>query len=274
MKNYLEMLQHILDHGTIKKTRTGIDTLSVLGGHLRFDLEQGFPLVTTKFVSFKNIFYELKWFLSGSDNIQYLNSHNVNIWNEWADESKSIGPMYGSQWTNWGGKNINQIDHALDELRNNPNSRRIIISSWNPEFLPDATIPPHANVSLGKMALAPCHVLIHFIVHNGKLCCCFYQRSSDVFLGLPYNIASYALLTHLVAQQVNLPVGELICYLGDCHLYVNHIEQAKLQLNRNPYKLPTIETINRNQSIYEYEFSDLILLHYIYHERIRAKIAV
>ena len=240
MKAYLELLDKILNEGTLKGDRTGSGTLSIFGHQMRFNLAQGFPLVTTKKLHLKSIIHELLWFLKGETNLHFLHEHQVNIWNEWADEKGDLGPVYGFQWRSWptpDGRHIDQIQQVIEQLKKTPNSRRIIVSAWNVGDLPDETISPQKNVAQGKMALAPCHAFFQFYVADGKLSCQLYQRSCDTFLGLPFNIASYALLTLMVAQQADLEVGDFIWTGGDVHLYLNHQDQAKLQLKRTPYEL-------------------------------------
>jgi len=244
MQQYLALLDKILQQGIQKGDRTGSGTLSVFGHQMRFDLQQGFPLITTKKVHVKSIIHELLWFLNGDTNIAYLNEHGVTIWDEWADDEGNLGPVYGQQWRSWplaNGETVDQIAVVLDQLKNNPNSRRMIVSAWNVADLPDESISPQQNVEQGKMALAACHTLFQFYVADGKLSCQLYQRSCDTFLGLPFNIASYAFLTHMLAQQANLDVGEFVWTGGDVHLYLNHLQQAKEQLKRSPFSLPTLE---------------------------------
>jgi thymidylate synthase len=241
MQQYLDLLERIRTEGALKGDRTGSGTLSIFGHQMRFNLAEGFPLVTTKKIHLKSIIHELLWFLKGETSLAYLHENQVNIWNEWADDQGELGPVYGHQWRSWptaDGHKIDQIQQIIDQLKKTPHSRRIIVSAWNVADLPDETISPQANVKLGKMALAPCHAFFQFYVADGKLSCQLYQRSCDTFLGLPFNIASYALLTHIVAQQSDLAVGDFIWTGGDVHLYLNHQEQADLQLNRKPYALP------------------------------------
>jgi thymidylate synthase len=264
MKNYLELLQDILDHGVRKSDRTGTGTLSVFGRQLRFDLSQGFPVVTTKKLHLRSIIHELLWFLSGSTNIRYLRENGVTIWDEWADENGDLGPVYGSQWRSWptpDGRTIDQIARVVEQIRTNPDSRRHLVSAWN-------------VAEVDRMALPPCHYAFQFYVANGKLSCLFNMRSVDTFLGLPFNIASYALLTHMVAQQCDLEAGELIWCGGDVHLYSNHIEQAKLQLTREPYPLPTLVIKRRPETIFDYKYEDFEIVGYQCHPAIKAPIAV
>jgi thymidylate synthase len=277
MKAYLELLNKVLNEGTLKGDRTGSGTLSIFGHQMRFDLTQGFPLVTTKKIHLKSIIYELLWFLRGETNLAFLHEHQVNIWNEWADEKGDLGPVYGYQWRSWptsDGRHIDQIQQVIEQLKKTPNSRRIIVSAWNVADLPDETISPQKNVAQGKMALAPCHAFFQFYVADGKLSCQLYQRSCDSFLGLPFNIASYALLTHIVAQQTDLEVGDFIWTGGDVHLYLNHQEQAKLQLKRTPYELCHLQIKNKPQSIFDYQYEDFCCADYQAHEHIKAAISI
>ncbi|MDO8843866.1 thymidylate synthase [Methylicorpusculum sp.] len=277
MKQYLALLETILNEGTLKGDRTGSGTRSIFGHQLRFDLAAGFPLVTTKKVHFKSIVHELLWFLNGDTQLDYLHQHQVTIWNEWADASGDLGPIYGYQWRSWpakDGRQIDQIQTVIEQLRALPNSRRIIVSAWNVADLPDESMSPQQNVANGKMALAPCHALFQFYVADGKLSCQLYQRSCDTFLGLPFNIASYALLTHMVAQQCDLKVGDFIWTGGDVHLYLNHTEQAKLQLSRTPGPLPALKINRRPESIFNYRFEDFELIGYTPQDPIKAPIAI
>ncbi len=277
MKQYLDLLQRILIEGCTKGDRTGCGTLSVFGAQLRFSLDEGFPLVTTKRVHFKSIIYELLWFLQGDTNITYLNNNKVSIWDEWADAQGDLGPVYGQQWRSWptaDGQFVDQIDILVKQIKNTPNSRRLIVSAWNVADLPDESLSPQANVQLGKMALAPCHVLFQFYVADGKLSCQLYQRSCDTFLGLPFNLASYALLTFMLAQQCDLKPGELIWTGGDVHLYLNHIQQAKLQLRRQPNRLPKLHIKRHPNSIFDYCYEDFELFEYEPHPPIKAPIAI
>jgi thymidylate synthase len=277
MKQYLQLLDKILQEGTLKGDRTGSGTLSIFGHQMRFALADGFPLVTTKKIHAKSIIHELLWFLKGETNIAYLREHNVNIWNEWADDEGELGPIYGYQWRSWptpDGRVIDQIQQIIEQLNNTPNSRRMIVSAWNVADLPDESISPQQNVANGKMALAPCHAFFQFYVADGKLSCQLYQRSCDTFLGVPFNIASYALLTHIVAQQCNLQVGDFIWTGGDVHLYLNHLEQAKLQLTRQPYQLPRLTIKRKPESIFAYQYDDFEITDYQAHEHIKAAISV
>jgi len=264
MRQYHDLLRHILDHGAEKSDRTGTGTLSVFGWQMRFDLAQGFPLVTTKKLHLKSIVHELLWFLSGDTNVRYLRENGVTIWDEWADADGELGPVYGAQWRAWttsDGRKIDQIARVIELLKRDPDSRRIIVNAWNVG-------------DLERMALTPCHALFQFYVARGRLSCQLYQRSADVFLGVPFNIASYALLTHMVAQQCDLQVGDFIWTGGDTHLYVNHVEQARTQLAREPLPLPRLEIKRRPDSIFEYRFEDFEFVGYQAHPPIKAPIAV
>lgn len=264
MQVYLELLQHILNKGTRKQDRTGTGTISTFGYQMRFDLQKGFPLVTTKKLHLRSIIYELLWFLKGDTNIKYLNDHKVRIWNEWADENGDLGPVYGHQWRSWGapnGKHIDQISEIIDQIKNNPDSRRIIVSAWNVADIP-------------QMALAPCHALFQFYVADGKLSLQLYQRSADVFLGVPFNIASYCLLLHMVAQVCNLKVGEFIHTFGDVHIYNNHIDQVNLQLTRDPRPLPTLKLNPDRKDIFSFKYEDFSIDGYDPHPHIKAEVAV
>ena len=277
MKPYLHLLDKILQEGNLKGDRTGSGTLSIFGYQMRFPLDQGFPLVTTKKIHLKSIIHELLWFLKGETNLAYLHAHQVNIWNEWADDQGELGPVYGHQWRSWptpDGRHIDQIQQVVEQLKKTPNSRRIIVSAWNVADLPDESMSPQQNVAQGKMALAPCHAFFQFYVADGKLSCQLYQRSCDTFLGLPFNIASYALLTHMMAQQSDLEVGDFIWTGGDVHLYLNHQDQAKLQLTREPYPLPTLIINRKPESILDYTFEDFSFTGYQTHEPIKAPISV
>jgi len=264
MEQYHQLLKHILDNGVSKTDRTGTGTTSYFGYQMRFNLQDGFPMVTTKRLHLKSIIYELLWFLKGETNIKYLKEHGVSIWDEWADANGELGPVYGKQWRSWqgaDGKVIDQINDAIKQIKSNPDSRRIIVSAWNVADLPE-------------MALMPCHALFQFYVVNGKLSCQLYQRSADVFLGVPFNIASYALLTMMVAQVCDLQPGEFIHSFGDVHLYNNHIEQAKLQLTRTPYALPTMKINPVVKDIFDFTYEDFTLENYQYHPAIKATVAV
>ncbi len=277
MKQYLQLLDKILTEGTVKGDRTGSGTLSIFGHQMRFALAEGFPLVTTKKIHLKSIIHELLWFLKGDTNIGYLRDHNVNIWNEWADGQGELGPIYGYQWRSWptpNGDSVDQIQQVIKQLKQTPNSRRMIVSAWNVADLPDESISPQQNVANGKMALAPCHAFFQFYVADGKLSCQLYQRSCDTFLGVPFNIASYALLTHIVAQQCDLQVGDFIWTGGDVHLYLNHQEQAKTQLARHPFVLPRLTIKRKPESIFAYQYEDFEIVGYQAHEHIKAAISI
>jgi len=264
MRQYLDMMRHVLEHGARKEDRTGTGTLSVFGQQLRFGLDQGFPLVTTKRVHTKSIIYELLWFLRGETNVRWLQQHGVTIWDEWADEQGELGPVYGRQWRAWptaDGGTVDQMACIVEQLRNDPDSRRIIVSAWNVG-------------ELGRMALAPCHAFFQFYVAGGRLSCQLYQRSCDIFLGVPFNIASYALLTHMLAQQCDLLPGEFIWTGGDCHLYLNHLEQAQLQLSRQPFELPQLVLRRRPPTLFDYQFEDFEITGYQHHPAISARVAV
>lgn len=264
MQQYLAMMRHVRDHGARKDDRTGTGTLSVFGYQMRFDLSQGFPLVTTKRLHTKSIVHELLWFLRGDSNVRYLQENGILIWNQWADDDGELGPIYGVQWRSWptaSGDTIDQIEEVVDLLRNNPDSRRILVSAWNVAEIPN-------------MALPPCHTMFQFYVADGKLSCQLYQRSADTFLGVPFNIASYALLTHMLAQQADLKVGDFVWTGGDCHLYLNHLAQAEEQLAREPLQLPRLAIRRRPDSIFDYRFEDFEMLNYEYHPHIKAAVAV
>jgi thymidylate synthase len=277
MKQYLDLLQDILDNGTRKGDRTGTGTLSVFGRQYRHDLADGFPLLTTKKLHLKSIINELIWFLNGGTNTAWLKENGVSIWDEWATEEGDLGPLYGAQWTAWptrDGGSINQIDYVVDCLRNNPDSRRILFHGWNVEYLPDEKVSPTDNVKAGRMALPPCHLLYQFYVADGRLSAQLYIRSSDTFLGLPYNTASLAALTMMLAQQTGLVPGEIIITTGDSHIYSNHLEQVREQLGREPRPLPTLNILRKPESIYDYRFEDFELLDYQPHAHIAAPVAV
>lgn len=277
MRQYLNILQDILTNGTEKGDRTGTGTTSVFGRQIRHDLSKGFPLLTTKKLHFKSIANELIWFLSGDTNIEWLKSHGVSIWNEWATESGDLGPVYGKQWTAWPtkeGGSINQIDYVVETLKRNPNSRRILFHGWNVEYLPDESLSPQENAKRGKMALPPCHLLYQFYVANNKLSAQLYIRSSDSFLGLPYNMASLALLTHMLAQQCDLVPHEIIISIGDLHAYSNHLAQINTQLSREPRTLPQLKINRRPVSIYDYQFEDFEIVGYDPYPSIAAPIAI
>ncbi len=277
MQQYLDLMRHVKEHGTRKGDRTGTGTLSVFGHQMRFDLRAGFPLVTTKKCHLRSIIHELLWFLQGETNIQYLLDHGVSIWNEWATATGDLGPVYGRQWRCWpapDGRHIDQISQLIDQIKRTPNSRRLIVSAWNVADLPDERIGPQANVAAGKMALAPCHAFFQFYVAEGRLSCQLYQRSADIFLGVPFNIASYALLTLMIAQVCELEPGEFIHTLGDAHLYLNHLEQAEEQLSRTPYPLPQMKLNPAVQDLFAFRFDDFELVNYQAHPAIKAPIAI
>jgi thymidylate synthase len=264
MQQYEDFMRHVYEHGQTKTDRTGTGTRSVFGYQMRFDLNEGFPLVTTKKLHTKSIFIELLWFLRGDSNVRWLQERGVSIWDEWADADGNLGPVYGVQWRSWptrGGGHIDQIDQIVRQIRETPDSRRLIVSAWNVGDIPD-------------MALPPCHALFQFYVANGKLSCQLYQRSADIFLGVPFNIASYALLTHMVAQQCDLDVGDFVWTGGDCHLYSNHFEQARLQLARTPFPYPRLNIRRRPPSLFEYEYDDFEIVGYQSHPHIKAPVAV
>lgn len=277
MKAYKELLTDVLNNGVEKGDRTGTGTLSVFGRQFRHDLNDGFPLLTTKKVHFKSIINELIWFLSGDTNTKWLNENGVTIWDEWATESGDLGPIYGKQWTKWptkDGKSINQIDYVINTLKTNPNSRRILFHGWNVEYLPDELKSPQQNVVDGKMALPPCHLLYQFYVANNKLSAHLLIRSSDLMLGWPYNCASLAALTTMIAQQTDLGLGEIIITMSDAHIYLNHLDQVKLQLTREPRPLPKLRMKRKPESIYDYKFDDFELIDYDPHPAISAPVAI
>jgi len=279
MRAYLDLMQDVVDNGIDKGDRTGVGTRSVFGRQIRFDLSKGFPLVTTKKVHLKSIIYEVLWFLKGSTDNNWLRERGVTIWDEWANEQGDLGPIYGKQWRSWvapDGRVVDQIAELIDQIKNKPNSRRLIVSAWNPTELPDETISPQENVEQGRMALAPCHCLFQFYVQSGRLSCQLYQRSADLFLGVPFNIASYALLTHMIAQQCDLEVGEFVHTFGDCHLYTNHLTDDIVfeQLKREPKASPRLHIKRKPASIFEYEFEDFEVLEYESDPAIRAPIAI
>jgi thymidylate synthase len=277
MQQYLDLLRDIQANGTQKGDRTGTGTISVFGRQMRFDLSQGFPLLTTKRIHLKSVVHELLWFLRGDTNVQYLRDNGVSIWDEWADEKGDLGPVYGYQWRNWptpDGRHIDQIANVVTQIRNNPNSRRILVTAMNIADFPDETVSPQQNVKDGKMALAPCHAFFQFYVADGKLSCQLYCRSQDVFLGTPFNWASYALLTHMIAQQCDLEVGDFVWVGGDCHIYSNHLQQVAQQLERSPYPLPKLVIKRKPASIFDYTFEDFEFVDYQYHPAIKAPIAI
>ncbi len=277
MKQYLDLMRHIRDTGIRKEDRTGTGTLSVFGYQMRFDLGEGFPLVTTKRCHLKSIIHELLWFLKGDTNIRYLNDQGVRIWNEWATGEGDLGPVYGAQWRSWptpDGPAIDQISQVIEQIQTRPDSRRLIVSAWNPAVLPDEALSPQANAAEGKMALAPCHTFFQFYVAEGRLSCQLYQRSADVFLGVPFNIASYALLVMMIAQVTGLKPGTLVHTLGDAHLYLNHLQQVDLQLSRTPFELPQMHINPEIHSVFDFSYSDFELRNYQHHSAISAPIAI
>ena len=277
MQNYLMLLQDILHRGTHKSDRTGTGTISLFGYQMRFDLAAGFPAVTTKKLHLKSIIHELLWFLHGGTNISYLNEHGVSIWDEWATDEGELGPVYGAQWRNWltaDGQPIDQISQLLSDLKNKPDSRRHIISAWNPALLPDESLSPQENAAAGLQALPPCHTMFQFHVADGRLSCQMYQRSADVFLGVPFNIASYALLTMMIAQVSGLQAGDFVHTFGDVHIYLNHMEQVKTQLSRKPFPLPVMKLNPERRSLFDFRYEDFELINYQCHPGIRAPIAV
>lgn len=261
MKQYLDMLRYVLENGVDKMDRTGVGTRSVFGQQMRFDLSKGFPLMTTKKMHLKSIIHELLWFIKGDTNVKYLQDNGVRIWNEWADENGNLGPIYGSQWRNWNGEGIDQLAQVVDKLKNNPNDRRMIVSAWNVSKIPEMRLPP-------------CHMMFQFYVANGKLSCMLYQRSCDMFLGVPFNIASYALLTMMLAQVCNLKPGEFVHTLGDTHIYHNHFEQVKEQLRREPLPMPTMKLNPAVKDINDFKFEDFTLENYQCYGAIKAQVAV
>ena len=276
MKQYLDLLTRVRDEGFRKEDRTGTGTLSVFGHQMRFDLQAGFPLVTTKKIHLKSVIHELLWFLSGDTNTHYLEQNGVSIWREWATETGDLGPVYGYQWRSWptpDGRRIDQMRQVVEQIRSNPDSRRIIVSAWNPADLPDERVSPQDNVRAGRMALAPCHAFFQFYVSNECLSCQLYQRSADI-LGVPFNIASYALLTMMVARVCGLGYGEFIHTLGDAHLYLNHVEQCDEQLSRTPYPLPLMRIQDRTNDLFSFRYDDFVIERYRCHPHIQAPIAV
>jgi len=277
MQAYLQLLQDILDTGSRREDRTGTGTISLFGYQMRFDLSQGFPCVTTKKLHLRSIIHELLWFLNGDTNISYLNENGVSIWDEWADADGNLGPVYGAQWRKWAtadGKHIDQIQLLLEDLRERPYSRRHIVSAWNPAVLPDESRSPKDNAREGLQALPPCHTMFQFYVGDGKLSCQMYQRSADVFLGIPFNIASYALLTMMIAQVVDLEPGDFIITLGDSHIYLNHLEQVRTQLSRDTFPLPVMKINPDRKDLFAFVYGDFELQNYQHHAGIKAPIAI
>ncbi|MFT5754223.1 MAG: thymidylate synthase [Flavobacterium sp.] len=274
MKQYHDLVKHVLEHGNQKGDRTGTGTKSVFGYQMRFDLSKGFPMVTTKKLHLKSIIYELLWFLKGDTNIDYLKENGVKIWDDWADENGDLGPVYGYQWRNWNGEEIDQITELIETLKNNPNSRRMLVSAWNPSVLPDTSKSFAENVANNKAALPPCHAFFQFYVADGKLSCQLYQRSADIFLGVPFNIASYALFTMMVAQVCDLQVGDFVHTFGDAHIYNNHMEQLELQLSRECRSLPKMILNSNVKNIFDFTFDDFTLEGYDPHPHIKGAVAV
>ncbi len=277
MKQYLDLMRHVKDHGIYKDDRTGTGTYSIFGYQMRFNLADGFPLVTTKKCHLRSIIHELLWFLQGDTNIGYLRDNGVSIWNEWATPEGDLGPVYGKQWRSWEGPSgevVDQITMLIDEIKTNPDSRRLVVSAWNPAVLPDVTMSPSSNAAHNRQALPPCHCLFQFYVHNGRLSCQLYQRSADIFLGLPFNIASYALLTMMIAQVCQLELGDFVHTLGDAHLYANHMEQVEEQLSRMPRSLPQMKLNLAIQDLFDFTIDDFELLNYQPHPHIKAPVAV
>ncbi len=274
MKQYHDLVRHVLEHGAIKEDRTGTGTKSVFGYQMRFDLSQGFPMVTTKKLHLKSIIYELLWFLKGDTNIAYLQENGVRIWNEWADDQGNLGPVYGHQWRNWNSEEIDQISEVIETLKNNPDSRRMLVSAWNPSVLPNTKQSFADNVAQGKAALPPCHAFFQFYVADGKLSCQLYQRSADIFLGVPFNIASYALLTMMMAQVCGYAPGDFVHTFGDAHIYSNHMEQLELQLSREPRPLPKMHLNPEINNIFDFTFEDFTLTDYDPHPHIKGAVAV
>jgi thymidylate synthase len=274
MKQYLDLVNHVLKSGNEKSDRTGTGTKSVFGYQMRFDLSEGFPMVTTKKLHLKSIVYELLWFLKGDTNIKYLNENGVKIWDEWADSNGDLGPVYGFQWRNWNNNGIDQIVDVIESLKSNPNSRRMLVTAWNPGVLPNTNKSFEENVANGKAALPPCHAFFQFYVHNNKLSCQLYQRSADIFLGVPFNIASYALLTEMIAHVCGYESGDFIHTFGDAHIYNNHIDQLNLQSSRKVRELPTLKIKRKVSDIFDFKFEDFEILNYNPHPHIKGKVAV
>ena len=274
MKQYHDLIKHVLEKGTDKGDRTGTGTRSVFGYQMRFDLSEGFPLVTTKKIHLKSIIHELLWFIKGETNVKYLQDNGVRIWNEWADKNGDLGPVYGRQWRNWNNESIDQLSEVIETIKKNPNSRRILVSAWNPSVLPDTSKSFAENVANGKVALPPCHTFFQFYVADGKLSCQLYQRSADIFLGVPFNIASYALLTMMIAQVCDLEYGDFVHTFGDAHIYQNHFDQVDLQLSRDFRPLPEMKINPEVKSIFDFKFEDFELINYNPHPHIKGKVAV
>lgn len=274
MQQYLDLVHHVMENGVDKGDRTGTGTKSVFGYQMRFDLAEGFPMVTTKKLHLKSIVHELLWFLKGDTNIAYLRENGVRIWNEWADSKGNLGPVYGHQWRNWNSEEIDQIQEIVQTLKTNPDSRRMLVSAWNPSVLPNTSVSFEENVANGKAALPPCHAFFQFYVANGKLSLQLYQRSADIFLGVPFNIASYALLLQMMAQCTGLEAGEFIHTFGDAHIYSNHFEQVQLQLSRKPYTLPTMKLNPEKTNLFDFTYEDFELVNYECHPLIKGKVSI
>lgn len=274
MQQYLDLVRRARNDGAVKGDRTGTGTRSVFGHQMRFDLSDGFPLITTKKIHLKSVIHELLWFIKGDTNTSYLTENGVRIWNEWADENGDLGPVYGHQWRNWNSENIDQLKEVINTLKTNPNSRRMLISAWNPSVLPDTSKSFSENVANGKAALPPCHAFFQFYVAEGKLSCQLYQRSADIFLGVPFNIACYALLTEMMAQVCDFEPGEFIHTLGDAHIYTNHFDQIELQLSRDPKPLPTLKLNPNIMDLFNFKYEDIEVLNYDPHPRIKGTVAV
>lgn len=274
MQQYLDLLEHVLEYGVKKSDRTGTGTISVFGYQMRFDLQKGFPVLTTKKLHLRSIIYELLWFLKGDTNIGYLNENRVSIWDEWANEQGDLGPIYGSQWRNWNNEGVDQIAEVIQLIKSNPDSRRMMVTAWNPGVLPRSGMSFSENVAAGNAALPPCHAFFQFYVANGKLSCQMYQRSCDIFLGVPFNIASYSLLTMMMAQVTGLKPGEFIHTLGDAHIYTNHVEQCELQMTRTPYPLPEMNINPDVTDIDKFQFDDFALTGYESHPHIKGAISI
>ena len=274
MKQYQDLLKYIKENGVEKKDRTGTGTISVFGYQMKFELKKGFPLVTTKKLHLRSIIYELIWFINGGTNINYLNDNGVSIWDEWADEKGDLGPIYGAQWRNWNNDGVDQLKDVICSLKENPSSRRMIVTAWNPNIIPNTKKTFSENVKEGKAALPPCHAFFQFYVADNKLSCQMYQRSADVFLGVPFNIASYALLTFMIAQVCELEVGEFVHTLGDAHIYLNHLEQVDLQLSRDPLELPKLKLNPIIKSIEDFKYEDVEIIDYKFHPPIKGKISI
>ena len=274
MNQYQDLLKYIKENGVEKKDRTGTGTISVFGYQMKFDLKKGFPLVTTKKLHLRSIIYELIWFINGGTNINYLNDNGVSIWDEWADEKGDLGPIYGAQWRNWNNDGVDQLKGVISSLKENPSSRRMIVTAWNPNIIPNTKKTFSENVKEGKAALPPCHAFFQFYVADNKLSCQMYQRSADVFLGVPFNIASYALLTFMIAQVCELEIGEFVHTLGDAHIYLNHLEQVDLQLSRDPLELPKLKLNPIIKSIEDFKYEDVEIIDYKFHPPIKGKISI